>query len=130
MHSLQHTMREASEGEVPVRQNRRMPLIEAALKPARGQFSAETLETLSKALALVIGTEGMIVIKDVLQLDDSDARKVKHWAIRALIEAAITDARTKPSPEKQHHPSAARAAKSEARKSTKRAGPRGSSGGR
>jgi hypothetical protein len=31
----------------------------------------------------------MIVSKDVLQLDDDDARKVKRWAIRALIEAAM-----------------------------------------
>ena len=28
------------------------------------------------------------VFKDVLQLDDAEARKVKRWAIRALVEAA------------------------------------------
>jgi AcrR family transcriptional regulator len=88
MHSLQHAMRTGA-GEAPVRQNRRTPLIEAALKPHRNQFTAGSLETLSKALALVIGTEGMIVIKDVLQLEDADARKVKRWAIRALVEAAM-----------------------------------------
>ena len=26
--------------------------------------------------------------KDVLQLDDAEARKVKRWAIQALVEAA------------------------------------------
>jgi AcrR family transcriptional regulator len=93
VHSLQHAMNEAKEGALPVRQNRRTPLIEAALKPARQQFRAGALDTLSKALALVIGTEGMIVIKDVLQLDDADARKVKRWAIRALVEAAMKRAR-------------------------------------
>jgi hypothetical protein len=31
----------------------------------------------------------VIVSKDVLQLDDDDARKVKRWAIRALVEAAM-----------------------------------------
>jgi hypothetical protein len=36
----------------------------------------------------VIGTEGMIVFKDVLQLDDSEARRVKSWMIHALVEAA------------------------------------------
>jgi hypothetical protein len=92
-HSLQHTSAGLHEGEALLRQNRRMPLIEAALRPARHQFSAKSLEILSKALALVIGTEGMIVSADVLQLDDADARKVKRWAIRALIEAAATDAR-------------------------------------
>jgi hypothetical protein len=36
----------------------------------------------------MIGTESMVVFKDVLQLDDAEARKVKRWAIRALVEAA------------------------------------------
>ena len=30
----------------------------------------------------------MVVFKDVLQLDDAEARRVKRWAIRALVEAA------------------------------------------
>jgi AcrR family transcriptional regulator len=89
VHSLEHAMKQPQEGALPVRQNRRMSLIEAALKPARHQLRTGARETLSKALALIIGTEGMIVIKDVLQLDDADARKVKRWAIRALVEAAM-----------------------------------------
>lgn len=93
VHSLEHAMKEAKQGELPVRQNRRTPLIDAALKPARHQFRAGAMETLSKALALIVGTEGMIVMKDVLQIDDADARKVKRWAIRALVEAAMKRAR-------------------------------------
>jgi AcrR family transcriptional regulator len=89
VHSLGHAVREAKEGAVPVRQNRRTPLIEAALEPVRPRFKKGAIETLSKALALIIGTEGMIVIKDVLQIDDADARRVKRWAIRALVEAAM-----------------------------------------
>jgi AcrR family transcriptional regulator len=95
-HSLQSAAAGLQESEALLRQNRRSPLIDAALKPARQQFSARTLDTLGKALALIIGTEGMIVIKDVLQLDDADARKVKQWAIRALIEAAAKDAGAAP----------------------------------
>jgi AcrR family transcriptional regulator len=95
-HSLQNAGAGLQDGEVLRRQNRRMPLIEAALKPARQHFGARPLDTLSKALALIIGTEGMIVIKDVLQLDDAEARKVKQWAIRALIEAAAKDAEVHP----------------------------------
>jgi AcrR family transcriptional regulator len=89
VHSLERAMKEAPQGGLPLRQNRRMPLIEAALEPARHQLRAGARDTLGKALALIIGTEGMIVIKDVLQLDDADARKVKRWAIRALVEAAM-----------------------------------------
>ncbi|MGB7157320.1 MAG: TetR/AcrR family transcriptional regulator [Tepidisphaeraceae bacterium] len=89
---LVHSLERAVRGEVgkglPARQNRRTPLIEAALAPARNQFKPAALKTLSKALALIIGTEAMVVFKDVLQLDDAEARKVKRWAIRALVDAA------------------------------------------
>jgi len=88
MHSLERSVRRDRDASMPVRQNRRTPLIEAALEPARQQFRPGALKTLSRALALVIGTEAMLVFKDVLQLDDSEARRVKRWAIRALVEAA------------------------------------------
>ena len=90
IHSMERRLgREAGE-ELPVRQNRRTALIEAALEPARGEFTRAGLETLTRALALIIGTEGIIVVKDVLQLDDDEARRVKRWAIAALVEAART----------------------------------------
>ncbi|MBS0469637.1 MAG: TetR family transcriptional regulator [Proteobacteria bacterium] len=73
---------------VPARQNRRTPLIDAALEPARRQFKPAALANLRRALAFFIGTEAMIVAKDVLAIDDAEARKVKRWAIRALVEAA------------------------------------------
>ena len=73
---------------LPARQNRRTALIEAALAPARSQFTPAALRTLTKSLALIIGTESMVVLKDVLHLNDSDARKVRRWAIRALVDAA------------------------------------------
>jgi AcrR family transcriptional regulator len=70
------------------RQNRRMPLIEAALEPARKDFAPAKLDKLKKSLALIIGTEAMVVFKDVLQVGDEEARAVKRWAIRALVDAA------------------------------------------
>ncbi|HSV53900.1 MAG TPA: helix-turn-helix domain-containing protein [Burkholderiaceae bacterium] len=87
-HSLEQRARGGDDAELPARQNRRTPLIEAALAPARNQFKPASLKTLSQALALIVGTEAMVVCKDVLQLDDAQTRKVKRWAIRALVEAA------------------------------------------
>jgi hypothetical protein len=46
------------------------------------------MKTLVASLALVIGTESMVVFKDVLQTDEEEARRVRQWAIRALVEAA------------------------------------------
>jgi AcrR family transcriptional regulator len=88
-HSLERAAKGDPDNDVPLRQNRRTPLIEAALEPAQDRFKPAALETLTQALALVIGTEAMVVFKDVLQLDDARARKVKRWAIRALVEAAM-----------------------------------------
>ena len=88
VHSLEQGLQREAGDELPIRQNRRAGLIEAALEPARTQFTPQAFETLMQALALIIGSEGMIVVKDVLQLDDGNARRMKAWAIRALVEAA------------------------------------------
>lgn len=85
---LMNSLQRAGNGDVPPRQNRRTPLIEAALEPARSQFKPAALRNLVRALALIIGTEAMVVLKDVLQLDEAEAQKVRRWAIRALVEAA------------------------------------------
>lgn len=85
VHSLQQSL--AAPGEaVPIRQNRRTPLIEAALAPAA--FAPWVRDRLARALALVIGTEAMLAFKDVLGLADDDADAVRRWMIRALVEAA------------------------------------------
>ena len=93
VHSLQRNVKGGEESDIPPRQNRRTPLIEAALKPSRAQFNPAALDKLQKALALILGSEGFVVFKDVLQASDAEARQVKQWAIRALVDAA----RKKPS---------------------------------
>jgi hypothetical protein len=85
-HAVQR--RADEDGKLPRRQNRRTPLIEAALEPARDHFKPAALRELTRALALIMGPEAVVVIKDVLQLDDADARRMKRWIIRALVEAA------------------------------------------
>jgi AcrR family transcriptional regulator len=86
-HAVVHSL-DAPDDATPPRQNRRLPLIEAALAPARAQFAPVTLRRLQYALALIMGTEGVIVARDVLRIDDAEARRMKRWAIRALVEAA------------------------------------------
>jgi AcrR family transcriptional regulator len=86
-HTLERSVRGGAAG-APLRQNRRAPLIDAALEPARRQFRPAALKTLSRALGMVIGTEAMLALKDVMQLDEAEARRVRRWAIRALVDAA------------------------------------------
>lgn len=73
---------------VPVRQNRRLPLIEAALAPEKGRMSPQAHQQLVRALSLVIGTEAMLVFKDVLQLTPKQAREARRWTIKSLVDAA------------------------------------------
>jgi AcrR family transcriptional regulator len=82
----------AGSADAPPRQNRRTPLIEAALEPARGQADPAALRRLAQALSLVIGTEGFIVAKDVLQLPDAEARALKAWMIETLVGAVVSEA--------------------------------------
>jgi AcrR family transcriptional regulator len=82
--------------DVPVRQNRRQDIIEAALAPARKKLGAATYRRLCRALALVFGTESMIVFRDVLGLDSKAARQTKSWAVRALVRAALAERARKP----------------------------------
>jgi AcrR family transcriptional regulator len=71
------------------RQNRRSPMIEAALKPAEDDFDPQALKTLKRALAILMGTESAIAARDVLQLTPEEARETRQWAMRALVEAAM-----------------------------------------
>lgn len=93
--TLARRVQSQGSGEVPVRQNRRMPLIHAALVPVSDQLDASTHEKLCSALALIFGAESMIVFRDVLQLDEATAREVKRWAVRALVRAALEESERK-----------------------------------
>jgi AcrR family transcriptional regulator len=86
--SLQRDRDEA----LPTRQNRRTPLIEQALAPARDKLTPAEFILLARALALVIGTESMIVFKDVLAIGDAEAAAVRAWMIRTLADAALGEA--------------------------------------
>jgi AcrR family transcriptional regulator len=69
----------------PLRQNRRVPMIEEALDPLGDAYDVRLIP----ALAMVIGTEGMIALKDVVGLDETQSRVVRRWAIEALLAAAL-----------------------------------------
>ncbi|MEX1152474.1 TetR/AcrR family transcriptional regulator [Parvibaculum sp.] len=88
--SLEQSVSGTTAPGIPARQNRRTPLIEAALEPARRAFKPDAMKMLARALAIVIGTEAYIVTRDVLQLSDKEAEKVRRWAIQALVAAART----------------------------------------
>lgn len=81
--------RDPGDADLPKRQNRRTPLIEAALATSKERFSPEGYQTLCAALAMIFGIESMIVCKDVIGIDEETARKVKSWAVKALVRGAM-----------------------------------------
>jgi AcrR family transcriptional regulator len=87
--------RSAVDATVPHRQNRRTRLIDAALAPARGRFKKGSYDRLRAALAMIFGSESMVVFRDVLRLDEKAAREVKSWAVRALVRAALAESRAR-----------------------------------
>lgn len=88
LQSLQRSVAPDADPAVPVRQNRRGPLIAAALEPVRDQFREADLEILQKALAVILGIEAEVAFKDVLRVDDAEAERVRRWMLRALVGAA------------------------------------------
>lgn len=81
----------ARPSDPPLRQNRRQPLIEAALEPIESQLGPARLRCLVHALSMIIGTEAFIVLKDVASLDEDEARQVRRWATDALLSAALKE---------------------------------------
>jgi AcrR family transcriptional regulator len=75
--------------DTPVREGRRMRWLDEVLAPARGQLSDDQYERLRTALALTIGIEASVVMRDVCHLDDDDLRANLRWAATALLRAAL-----------------------------------------
>lgn len=89
--SLERKAKGLATDGVPLRQNRRTPMIEAALAPARKRFSKQAYTRLCASLALLFGPESMVVFSDVLGIDAKAGRQVKRWALRALVKAALKE---------------------------------------
>jgi len=72
----------------PLRGARRAALLDAALAPLAGELETEEIERLKTALSILVGTEAVIVLRDVLRLDHEQARASGEWAVRQIVRAA------------------------------------------
>lgn len=77
----------------PVREGRRMRWLDTVLEPVRGQLPAKSLRRLKAALALTLGMDAIVVLKDVCRLRDAEALDVLTWAARALLQAGLDEER-------------------------------------
>ena len=52
-----------------------------------GEVDTDELELLKTALSVLIGTEAMIAMRDVLRLDHEQARASGEWAVRQMVRS-------------------------------------------
>jgi AcrR family transcriptional regulator len=83
-----------ADGGTPIRGYRRIGWIEHALEPLRESLEDAAFERLVSALAMVVGWEALIVLQDLRGLGEEEQLDVSLWAARALIGAALDDARS------------------------------------
>jgi AcrR family transcriptional regulator len=86
--SVTRALRDADGTSDPFRGARRTALLAEALAPLAGELTAAEIERLKMALAMLVGTEPMIVARDVLRLEHDRARETGEWAVRQLVRAA------------------------------------------
>lgn len=72
----------------PFRGARRSVLLDTALEPLAHELPAEEIRRLKTTLAMLVGVESMIVLRDVLRLDHDQARAAGECAVREMVRAA------------------------------------------
>jgi hypothetical protein len=77
---------------VPPRPSRRLEYVDQALAPLRTQLVPDAYERLTHAMAVVIGIEARIVLRDICGLDDVTIVDTERWAAHALVRAALSAA--------------------------------------
>ena len=81
-----------AEGDSPpsVREGRRMRWLEDALAPL-ADMPQQRRRRLQTALALTLGIDSIVVLKDVCRLNDDETLAVLRWAATALLRAGLQD---------------------------------------
>jgi AcrR family transcriptional regulator len=77
---------------VPPRPSRRLEYIEKTLSPLRGHLDEDRFDRLVNALAVVIGIEATLVLRDICGLDSDEIVDIERWAAQALLRAAMVPA--------------------------------------
>ena len=85
--------RRAGEESPAVREGRRERWLDRALEPVRQKLPEREWRRLRAALSLTLGSEALIVMKDVCRLDNRESLEVLRWAAAALLRAGLEEAR-------------------------------------
>ena len=64
--------------------------IEEALRPAASEFAPQDLRRLKLALGVVMGSEALVALQDIMAVDSDEAVEVCRWMARTLTSATLT----------------------------------------
>jgi AcrR family transcriptional regulator len=97
LHERQAETEAPLQGErLPVPTGQRMRWIREALLPLEQSLSPAAHRQLSAALALAIGAETVIVLRDICKLSPAEAKQVSLWAAQTLVRAAASASQARP----------------------------------
>jgi hypothetical protein len=68
-----------------------MRWLEQALQPIRKDVPAPLWQRLKNALALTLGIDSIVIMKDVCGLEDKEALDVLSWTARVILQAALRE---------------------------------------
>ena len=82
--------------DAPVREGRRVGWLDRVLEPVRKDLPKQQYQRLRSALALALGIDAIVIMKDVCGLGDEEALAVLDWAGTALLRAGLEQAQATP----------------------------------
>ncbi len=74
--------------EEPVTRGKgRIPAIQSALAPYQDTLTPAALRRLTIGLSLIVGAESLVVLRDIWDLEETEAKEVARWIARTLARA-------------------------------------------
>ena len=77
------------DASVPVREGRRLVWIDQALEPVAAEVGPEALARLRNALAVVVGVEPVISLRDVCGLSPEETEEALVWTARSIVRTVL-----------------------------------------
>jgi hypothetical protein len=81
-----------------IRGERRLWWIEQALEPIAAEIDDDSLRRLTSALALCVGAEAFVVLRDLCGLEPEEADETLRWIASTLVNTARSDVRRRKPP--------------------------------
>jgi AcrR family transcriptional regulator len=104
--------RDGTTNPATVRQGRRVRWLDEVLKPLNG-LPDHQYRRLRAALALTLGIDSIVIMKDVCQLDDDEALDILRWTATVVLGAALHEPTDRASDTPQRPPARSVSARSQ-----------------